>query len=112
MLILNAFSASMLAEFPCSVRFTELAGPDVVRDLNRIDESGINSAVGHADTAAVFADVLGIDIPCDARTVQIGPGDDAIVGQYIGPRLPEGCTTLPEGAAIRWLYLTVDAGNQ
>lgn len=110
MLLLNAFSANMLAEFPCTVQFAVLDGPAAVRDLIRDDDTGIQSAVGHADTAAVFSAVLGLSVACERRTVTLTPGDDAIVGQYIGPRLPEGCTALPDGATIKWLhlYLPVD----
>lgn len=34
--------------------------------------------------------------------VKLEPGVLILVGQYIGPRLPEGATTLPEGASIEW----------
>jgi hypothetical protein len=67
----------------------------------------IRSAVGHADTAAVFADVLGIPVECHRVTVTLNKGDMAVVGQYIGPRLPEGATKLPEGASIKWLGVRV-----
>jgi len=62
----------------------------------------IKSAVGHESTAAVFASVLGMDIPYNRETVKLKDGDFAIIGQYIGPRLEEGATELPEGAAIQW----------
>ena len=34
--------------------------------------------------------------------VKLEPGVLILVGQYIGPRLPKGATTLPEGASIEW----------
>jgi hypothetical protein len=39
--------------------------------------------------------------------VSLAAGDRVLVGQYSGPRLPEGTTTLPEGATIKWLVVTV-----
>lgn len=65
------------------------------------------SAVGHASTAAVFSDALGVTIPANRLTVQVQPGDLLIIGQYSGPRLEEGATTLPEGATIRWFSVEV-----
>jgi hypothetical protein len=60
------------------------------------------SAVGHADTAAVFANELGLPILANRVSVRLVKGECALIGQYIGPRLPEGCKTLPEGARIEW----------
>ncbi len=103
MILLNAFSANMMAEFPCSVRLTEISEASA-----RLELSGeVQSAVGHADTAAVFSAVLGISVPCRRETVTLRPGQRAIIGQYSGPRLPEGATTLPDGATIKWLLAEV-----
>lgn len=66
------------------------------------------SAVGHADTASVFSSELGRIVPCNRISVALTDDDELLVGQYHGPRLPEGCSTLPEGAVIRWLTVTVD----
>lgn len=101
-MILNAFSANMLASFPASVEFEEIA-------LEQAREYAKNaeSAVGHADTAAVFSDVLGLPVAANRATVALSKGDSVLVGQYIGPRLAEGATKLPEGATIKWLKVTV-----
>lgn len=103
MILLNAFSANMLDDFPCSVKFTEISPATARCDL----AGEVQSAVGHADTAAVFSAVLGLDVPCRRETVALHQGQTAIVGQYSGPRLPEGATTLPEGSDIRWLMVEV-----
>ena len=103
MYLLNAFSLNMLAgNADVHVREVSL---DTARNLAKV----CGSAVGHADTAAVFADVLGIDVPCNRVSVSLKEGDVALVGQYSGPRLPEGCSTLPEGATIRWVVVGVNA---
>lgn len=64
----------------------------------------IVSAVGHVDTARVFSTLLRRDVPANRVLVEIpAPGEGGLlVGQYKGPRLPEGATTLPEGANIEW----------
>lgn len=58
---------------------------------------GAHSIVGHADTARL----LGVE--CNRQSVLLNREDVLIVAQYIGPRLPEGATELPEGARIEWV---------
>lgn len=103
MKVLNAFSANMI-RFPASVNFTEVALDEVVAALSGED---VDSAVGHADTAAVFSNLLGLKIEPKRQTVVLQSGEVAILGQYYGPRLPEGATELPEGAKIVWLKVEV-----
>lgn len=116
MILLNAISANMLAEFPCSLSMSEISAQEArIALLCAAEADGeadlIRSAVGHADTAAIFSAALGVPVPCQRETVTLRIGDAAIVGQYIGPRLPEGCRQLPAGASIRWLYVSVTDGE-
>lgn len=112
MIILNAFSANMIAEFPATVQFAEVDACTARTMLMcAAEEAGemefVRSAVGHADTAAVFSAVLGIPVECRRETVTLKMGDAAVLGQYSGPRLPEGCRTLPAGAAVKWIVVTI-----
>ena len=93
MYILNAFSLQMV-EIPSVVRFTE------VEELPQ----GLVSAIGHADTAAVLG------YPVNRCNVSLKPGDVAYVAQLQGGRLPEGCTTLPEGFTFK--FIKVEIGEQ
>ncbi len=98
----NAFSLNMLVSLPASVQVREVSPETAaIRVLDSV------SVVGHADTAAVFASVLGCAVPTNRVTVVLHPGDELLVGQYRGPRLEEGATTLPPGATIQWLLVTV-----
>lgn len=81
----------MLETFPCEVRFTE------VESL----PAGLESAVGHADTAAVLG------VPMNRVSVRLRKGDVAYVAQLVGGRLPEGSTTLPEGFSFKYLKVEV-----
>lgn len=99
----NAFSLNMLASLPASVRAEEVSREDAAALAAKA-----TSAVGHADTAAVFSSVLGVPVPANRATVSLAKGDRVLVGQYRGPRLPEGATTLPEGATIQWVVVTVE----
>lgn len=68
---------------------------------------GAVSVVGHAPTAAVFSEQLGMPVSVNRATVALKQGDTVVVGQYTGPRLEEGATTLPAGATIKWLLVKV-----
>ena len=101
MFLLNAFSLSMLT-LPASAQFTEVSAAEAA-EMAR----SLTSAVGHADTAGLFATLLGQDVPVNRVSVSLHPGQVALVGQYIGPRLQEGATTLPEGARVAWVKVEV-----
>ena len=103
MFILNAFSLNMI------VGNADIVVREVSRTVAASLAASCISAVGHADTAAVFSNVLRVEIPCNRVTVALRDGDVALVGQYSGPRLPEGATSLPEGAAIKWVIVGVHA---
>jgi hypothetical protein len=87
MWLCNAFSLQMLPEFPATVKFEE------VESL----PEGLESAVGHADTAAV----LGVEVR--RVHVTLKAGETFYVAQLVGGRLPEGSTELPEGFSFRFL---------
>jgi hypothetical protein len=107
MILTNAFSLNMLDmadDYEVTIERLD------VMSAQTILEEGFSSAVGHADTAALFSEYLGMDVPMNRMTVELhGNMDEMIVGQYKGPRLPEGCHVLPEGASITWLLVTVVA---
>ena len=101
----NAFSMNMVPRSLLqAVRFQPIGEPDTWSDLWVF----AHSIVGHPDTARL----LGVE--CNRQSVMLGPDDDLIVAQYIGPRLPEGATELPEGARIAWVrvyFQETDRGN-
>lgn len=88
--LLNSFSPQMI-DLPCFVRFTE------VIELPK----GLTSAIGHQDTA----NVLGV--PMNRINVKLQDGDIAYIAQLQGGRLPEGCTTLPDGFKFKFIKVTV-----
>ena len=101
MFLLNAFSLNMI------VGNADISVREVSQKVAAILADACASAVGHADTAAVFSSVLGVPVPCNRATVALKEGDVALVGQYSGPRLAEGAVSLPEGATIKWLVVAV-----
>ncbi len=80
--------------------------------LNAFSLNMVATAVGHASTAAVFGQQLGTTVPTERATVALVPGDRAFVGQYRGPRLEEGVTTLPTGASIVWYLIELQDVSQ
>ena len=96
----NAFSLNMVAEFPFDCH-----GETLSLEAAKALAADAMSVVGHAETAAVFANVLGMPVPFNRANVVLHKGDDLVVGQYRGPRLPEGATELPAGATIMWCHV-------
>lgn len=86
----NAFSLQMVrAEDLPRVRFEAVKAPSSFE--------GFVSAVGHADTA----NVLGVE--ANRISILLKEGDEALVAQLQGGRLPEGSTTLPEGFSFSFV---------
>lgn len=104
MWLLNALSLNMLPEEGGAVVYAPVA-LEVVQELAR--EGALQSAIGHADTARVLSGILGVPVEANRVSVKLAPFDKAVVAQYVGPRLPEGATTLPEGATMRFYLVEV-----
>ena len=96
MIVTNAFSINMLSN-SASFKFSQVSLEDA-REL--VARNRWVSAVGHADTAALFSTLLGQHVRCLRGNVT--DPKQMLVGQYSGPRLPEGASQLPEGASITW----------
>ena len=107
----NAFSLNMLSEpFTTDIRVSEVSVWTAARIVHRADN--LVNAIGHADTDGIIRNLLtGLHdkpLPMGERlSVSIREGDTLIVGQYSGPRLPEGATALPEGATIKFMVVQV-----
>ena len=87
MKLLNAFSLQMLDSFPASVKFEE---------VEKLPQ-GLESCVGHADTASV----LGVEM--HRVSIKLEKGETFYIAQLQGGRLPEGTTVLPEGFSFKFL---------
>ncbi|MBI3892772.1 MAG: DUF1874 domain-containing protein [Candidatus Wallbacteria bacterium] len=102
-LLLNAFSFNMLERFPASLRAREATLAEA-REIAPM----LTSAVGHTETAAIFSTLLEVPVAVSRESVELMHGEEVLIGQYRGPRLPEGSTRLPEGATIQWLIVQVE----
>jgi len=95
----NAFSLSMLGDVTTTRLIVRKLGKEEVK---LILSQGFESYIGHQDTANVLSNELGLDVPCNRGMLLLGKDDVAIVAQYMGGRLPEGATQLPEGATFTY----------
>lgn len=102
--LLSSFSVNLLAHFPAQVQFA----PITVEEARALLSDGFKSVVGHADTALLFSALLGVEVSMCRETAVLSPGTRAVLGQYRGPRLPEGCSRLPAEASIGWFVVAVD----
>jgi hypothetical protein len=91
----NAFSLNMIPAAYAGISMIEVAPADI--------PAAAESVVGHADTANILSGILSRTIQMNRATLALNYGDVLYVAQYSGPRLPEGATSLPEGAAFRFL---------
>ena len=113
MKLLNSFSLNMLDLTKAQqVRFTPLTTEQAGDLLGR--EGGsiltgrkLESCVGHPDTAGLIGVVLDRPVTFNRVTVRLEDEEMAVVAQYIGPRLPEGVTELPEGAQLEFVLISV-----
>lgn len=91
----NAFSLQMLdSDADISVRTLTL------EQAQNLLKGGFVSCIGHADTANVLTDMLGMPVEPNRINVRLEPDTVLVVAQIMGGRLPEGSTTLPEGFKI------------
>ena len=104
MKLFNAFSIQMVASLDeTSVSFKKVT----IEQAKNLLNNDIDSYIGHADTAVVVGNLLGMEVPAQRRFGTLTPGETAIVAQVLGGRLPEGATTLSEGMAIQFFQVTV-----
>lgn len=103
MKILNAVSGNMFPSMDWMIRSKSLSLSEAKTVLA---ENSIESFVGHADTARVLSNELGVEIPAERRNASLAVGETAFVAQYKGPRLVEGATVLPDGARIDFGLVT------
>lgn len=97
----NAFSLQMVNTNQKNlVSITPLSKDNFRKEL--LNENFV-SAIGHADTAAVLTNELGIQIDTNRIFVSLEKGDILLVAQLTGGRLPEGTTTLPDGFCFEYL---------
>lgn len=87
-----------------------------VRTLSDPEARGLAAdarcAVACVDTAAVFAHTLDLAIPPQRLLVELAPGDELLVGQLRGPRLPEGARRLPPGVTLTWHQVVCEAREE
>lgn len=98
----NAFSLNML---DCSKSYSVSVNPIVNGNsevfAKEVRNGKMINAVGHGSTA----DILGV--PCNRIGVSLEKGDEVVVAQYVGPRLEEGATKLPDGAKINFISILI-----
>lgn len=100
----NSFSLGMLVDADANLEIREMS---VSEAALWAADPGVKSVVGHANTAALYAKILGVPVAMNRASVKLEVRDQMVIGQYTGPRLAEGVVELPEGATIRWLHLRV-----
>lgn len=100
----NALSLNMMSIDDFSLlRIKKVSASDIPED--------VESVIGHPDTAKVVGNLLGFETPFNRVSLQLERDDILYVAQYKGPRLPEGATTLPDGATLDFYEVTQKHGG-
>lgn len=98
-ILVNAFSLTMLpVEAMNFIRVRKITPDEIPTD--------VESAIGHQDTAKVVSSMLGFEVKPNRVSIKMSESDVLYVAQYTGLRLPEGATTLPEGASLEFFEVT------
>ena len=113
--ICNSFSLSMLdawrlddADSVTQISVVPISDPQArLADAEELHGPAV-SAVGHADTAALFSKLLNRPVAFNRVSIKLDESVELLVGQLSGPRPAEGSTTLPEGATIKWLLVYIN----
>ncbi len=104
----NAFSLSMLDREQQAGEYARkpipCADPKKLVDQCISFGTPIISVMGHSYTIPIFEKELGgIKLALNRINLKLTSiNERLLVGQYIGERLPEGATELPEGSIIEW----------
>lgn len=108
MYICNAFSLQMLGGQDADVEVRKMT-------LNEVKvwygTTPLLSAIGHADTAKVISNLLGINLEANRVNISLKDHDELLVAQLTGGRLPEGTTTLPEGFEVEFYRVCIRYRN-
>lgn len=100
----NSFSLGMIPEqATIIVRSKSIEGVKSILKMRKF-----TSIVGHKDIAEIMSKMLETPVAFNRQSVSLTYYDDEmIVAQYIGPRLPEGTTELPEDAKIEYRMISL-----
>lgn len=105
-LITNAFSLNMLNDLSSNIQTVQVSSQQARYFISKFCPE---SVVGHKDVAEVMGEDLGdMFIPFNRVSVHLEDEAILLIGQYVGPRLPEGTKTLPEGSEIRWVLMGIN----
>lgn len=97
-LLLNAFSLQMLEDVRANVKFYPASKYDAL-------SGDLISYVGHEDLA-IF-----LGVPFNRKPCKIKVGDTVYIAQYMGGRLPDGSTQLPDFSTVEFVKVVVEYPN-
>jgi hypothetical protein len=106
--IINTLSVTMLDKFPANIHIEEVTLKKAAKlAVKMVRVHGVTSYVNNKAQATLFSSLLGIEVDYRPEIFYFKPGDNALLGKYMGDELPEGTTTVPDDAEIRWYLLAI-----
>lgn len=102
--VVNAFSLNML---DLSKKLKVIIKPIKIEKIKDIlDKNEYKSAIGHKDLVNIIYSEFGLEFEANRVSLKLNKKDSLIVFQYIGSRLAEGTTKLPENSTIKTYKIT------
>lgn len=106
-ILCNAFSLQML-DLDCAnkVHIRPLSQTETAVILRL--RKGFESAIGHESTADVLSNKLKLEVKTNRANIKLDGDTELIVAQFVGGRLPEGATTLPDNMQIKFVLVRLE----
>lgn len=101
----NAFSLQMLTTLPARVNIGTIPKHCVAEAAK---QGTLESVIGHADTVTIVNKDLGSNLTVNRVNTKLAKGELMVIAQFMGGRLPEGATSLPEGVSLVYLLVSVE----
>lgn len=110
-ILANAFSLQMITSIIEDTPLVQFRAMELDEVKDVVEFAGtrgiLTNAIGHADTAHIVGNMIGATLVPNRINVALDENTTIIVAQVIGGRLPEGCTTLPEGTKIKFIEVSL-----
>lgn len=104
-ILCNAFSLQMLdLDYASKISVKPMSQTETTVRL----EKGFESAIGHESTADVLSHKLKLEVKTNRANIKLDGDTELIVAQFVGGRLPEGATTLPDNMQIKFVLVRLE----
>ena len=103
-LLSSSFALKMVGQKPANLKVKDIT---LAEAKDWVGEGGFQSSIGHPEAAERIGKLLGVDVVSSRVDDRLYAGDQVLVNQYIGPRVPEGEEYAPDEKYYTWTLVCV-----